>query len=56
MPQALTILLSIWIFQTSTGLEMDAGISLSIMGYAVYTCQKTAIAMVAMTHKRAPEK
>lgn len=40
--QALTILLSIWLFSTVTSMKMDAGILLSVFGYAVYQWQKTS--------------
>lgn len=39
--QALTILISIWVFKTSTSMEMDLGIAVSLGGYALYTMQKS---------------
>lgn len=39
--QAMTILISIWVFNTSTTTEMDLGIAISLGGYALYTMQKT---------------
>lgn len=39
--QALTIIISIWLFNTSTTIELDLGIIVSMLGYAMYTMQKT---------------
>merc|ERR1711871_991479 len=39
--QALTIIISIWLFNTSTTIELDMGIVVSMLGYAMYTMQKT---------------
>lgn len=38
--QALTILISIWVFSTATSLEMDLGIVISLIGYGMYTLNK----------------
>lgn len=38
--QALTILISIWVFNTATSVEMDLGIVISLIGYGMYTLNK----------------
>ena len=39
--QALTIVVSIFVFDTQTSFELDCGIVVSLAGYALYTMQKT---------------
>jgi len=46
--QALTIVVSIFVFNTETSVELDLGIIISLAGYATYTMQKT------MGKKKAP--
>mmetsp|Transcript_27449 Transcript_27449/g.74570 ORF Transcript_27449/g.74570 Transcript_27449/m.74570 type:complete len:108 (+) Transcript_27449:1383-1706(+) len=49
--QALTIVVSIFLFDTETSFELDCGIVVSLAGYALYTMQKTM-----GNKKKAPSK